>query len=272
MIEKSYPSKRFSPKDTLTCGQVFRYAYDRDADSFAVFSRNKRCFLRQNGDLTVIKCEDEDIDYFENYFDLARDYDEIIGKLSAFPEVKQAAEFSGALRILRQDFEETVFSFIVSANNNIKRIQAIIERLCAAVGDNMGEYYAFPTAEQLQSLSVERLKAMGLGYRAEYIYEACRSFPSQRDKILSMTDDEQILKALTGIKGIGPKVAGCIMLFGLCRTAAYPVDTWIFKSCRTETLNTPQKVQQYYSARYGDYAGFAQQYVFHYSRNGKVGE
>lgn len=269
LVEKNYPSKRFSPKDTLTCGQVFRYTFDNNQNTYCVFSRDKRCFLSQNGDVTTLKCEDGDLKYFENYFDLSRDYDKVVETLSVFPELKEAAAYSGALRILRQDFDETVFSFIISANNNIKRIQSIIEKLCRAVGENKGDYFAFPTAEQLQSLSIGDMKAMGLGYRAEYIYDACRAFPSAKESILALNDDEQIYKSLTGIKGVGPKVAGCIMLFGLSRTAAYPVDTWIFKSCKTAELDTPKKVQAYYSARYGEYAGFAQQYIFHYNRNGK---
>lgn len=269
LVEKNYPSKRFSPKDTLTCGQVFRYTYDEKDNSYCVFSRDKRCFLSQNGNVTTLKCEEVDLSYFENYFDLGRNYDEVVDSLSAFPELKDAAAFSGALRILRQDFEETVFSFIISANNNIKRIQSIIEKLCRAVGDDKGDYFAFPTAQQLQRLSVSDMKEMGLGYRAEYIYDACRAFPLVKEKILALNDDEEIYGALTEIKGVGPKVAGCIMLFGLSRTAAYPVDTWIFKACKTDELDTPKKVQAYYSARYGKYAGFAQQYIFHYNRNGK---
>ena len=269
LVEKNYSSKRFSPKDTLTCGQVFRYTFDENANSYCVFSRDKRCFLSQSGSVTKLKCEEDDLPYFENYFDLSRNYDEVVEALSVFPELKDAAAFSGSLRILRQGFEETGFLFIISANNNIKRIQSIIEKLCRAVGDDKGDYSAFPTAMQLQSLSINNMKEMGLGYRAEYIYDACRAFPIVKEKILTLNDDEDIYNALTGIKGVGPKVAGCIMLFGLNRTAAYPVDTWIFKSCKTDELDTPKKVQAYYSARYGEYAGFAQQYIFHYNRNGK---
>ena len=121
-MKKSYPAKHFSPKDTLECGQVFRYIYDKKSDKYEVFSTNKHCYLSQKGDETVLECADEDFPYFEEYFDTARDYEAITEKLSVFPELADAVAYSGGLRILRQDLEETLFSFIVSANNNIKRI------------------------------------------------------------------------------------------------------------------------------------------------------
>lgn len=227
-------------------------------------------FVAGRDDTQSLNVRDEDKDYFMSYFDVDTNYDDITEKLSAFPELSRAVAFSGGLRILRQDFEETVFSFIISANNNIKRIQNTIERLCRAAGTDMGGYYAFPTAKQLQKLTVNDLKDLGLGYRAEYIYETCRVLPGEKQRIMCYNSDEKIYKKLLSLQGVGPKVANCIMLFGLRRTGAYPVDTWIFKANRTEQLNTPKKVERYYRDRYGEYAGFAQQYMFYYARSNKT--
>lgn len=261
-----FSSEYFSVKDTLTCGQVFRYKL-LDSGAYEVCSLDKRCVLTQGEG--VVEMLTDDAEYFKRYFDLDRDYSLITGTLSGFDELKECVSYGKGIRILRQDFDEALFSFIVSANNNIKRIQGIIERLCSAVGDDMGEYFAFPTAEQLQKLSVADLKGMGLGYRAEYIYETARAIGEARADILSAETDQVVMKRLLALKGVGPKVANCIMLFGLGRTASYPVDTWIFKQGRTDTLDTPQKVERYYQQRYGELAGFAQQYVFHFARNGK---
>lgn len=269
MIKKTFPAQFFSVADTLMCGQVFRYTYDKENDRYELFSLDKHCYLSQSGSVTELECNEGDLAYFEKYFDVERDYGKITERLSAFPELAEAVRFSGGLRILRQDFEETLFSFIISANNNIKRIQNTIERLCRAAGTCMGDYYAFPTSAQLQKLTVNDFKDLGLGYRAEYIYETCRIFPYEKDRLLGYTGDEKIYKKLTSLQGVGPKVANCVMLFGLNRTGAYPVDTWIFKANRTDELNTRAKVQQYYQQRYGIYAGYAQQYIFHYERNGK---
>ena len=153
-----------------------------------------------------------------------------------------------------------IISFIISQNNNIPRIRKNIESLCDKYGEPIegSDRHAFPKPEALASADETDLAAMRLGYRGPYIIAAARKFlecgcPGCREELLSYY-------------GIGPKVANCIMLFGLNRTAAYPVDTWIFKQGKTAELDTPKKVQAFYQARYGSLAGFAQQYIFHYAR------
>ncbi len=257
-------SEYFDIFATLTCGQVFRYSQNPDG-SFTVYSLDKKCEIEERGEEVILKSED--IEYFKNYFDLANDYQKIVSDLSAFPELKEKVEYGKGIRILRQDFYETVFSFIISANNNITRIKGIIERLCERYGEEKDGYYAFPTLEQLKKATVEELKSLGLGYRAEYIYTACRQYEDLPS--LSGKNIEEINATLLSIKGVGQKVADCITLFGLHNGSSYPVDTWIFKANATEQLNTPKKVRQYFSRRYGDYAGYAQQYIFYYERSNK---
>ncbi len=262
-MKKVITSDNFSVSATLECGQVFRYA-KLDENAYVVYSLDKKCVLRQLSP-TRVELESDDIDYFTRYFDLGTDYGEITGYLSRFDELKEAVNAGKGIRILRQDFYETVMSFIISANNNIKRIQGIIERLCAKCGSRVGDYYAFPAAKRLQTLSVGDFFALGLGYRAPYMYDTCRVIDDLAAKINGMTAAERD-KALLSLKGVGPKVRDCITLFALHDASAYPVDTWIFKSCRTQALDTPAKVREYYSARYAPYAGYAQQYIFYAAR------
>ena len=263
MIEVS--SKFFDIKATLECGQVFRYFKNADG-SYDVISLDKICHLETVGDKVILTSADEG--YFANYFDLSTDYEKITNVLSAFPELSESVSVGKGIRILRQDFYETTISFIISANNNITRIRGIIERLCKKYGTKMNGYFAFPTIEQLQKATVEELKEIGLGYRAPYLYETARTFASIYDEATSSTDAEIVHKILLSQKGIGPKVADCIVLFGLHLTRSYPVDTWIFKASSTAELDTPKKVRDYYLDRYGDYAGIAQQYVFYNAREG----
>ena len=260
-------SEYFDIAATLECGQVFRYVKNADG-GYTVYSLDKKCDIRYNarGEVELTTADPE---YFRRYFDLDEDYGKITSSLAACPELTAAVAFGKGIRILRQDFTEAVFSFIVSANNNIARIKGIIERLSAAYGKKTGDYYAFPTPEELQKASVADLKALGLGYRAEYIYDTARAFPSVKAEIAAISDAEAAHKALLALKGVGPKVADCIVLFGLHLTRSYPVDTWIFKASSTPELDTPKKVRDYYLDRYGDYAGFAQQYVFYYARSGQ---
>lgn len=261
-----YPKNNFDIEATLTCGQVFRYEKVGEG-AYVVYSKGHRCELKDNGENIEIRTDVPA--YFENYFDLSTDYGSIVSTLMGFEELREAVEYGKGIRILRQDPEETVFSFIVSANNNIKRIQGIIARLCERYGDKKDGYYAFPSAEQLQRATVSELKEIGLGYRAQYIYDTARTLPGVIEKIRSAKTADEARKILLTQKGIGPKVADCIVLFGLHLTRSYPVDTWIFKANATETLNTPQRVHEHFISRYGDNAGFAQQYIFHYARNAR---
>lgn len=262
MQKFSVSSEYFSIYQSITCGQVFRYK-QISKNAFEIISRDKICYLSQNDDIVTI--ESDDIEYFKNYFDLSTDYKKITTSLSVFEELKEKVEYGKGIRIFRQDTYETVISFIISANNNIKRIQKIIEKLCERVGEKKNGFYAFPTAKQLQSLSVGDFKDLGLGYRAQYLYDTCRVIDDMID-IIKSQDTEQATKSLLSLKGVGPKVANCILLFGLYKTNSYPVDTWIFKANKTEELNTEKKVLEYYQNRYGEYAGYAQQYVFFYAR------
>ena len=215
----------FDIRATLECGQVFRYRKNDDG-SYTVNSLDKICRLYYDGGRVAVETDDEQ--YFRNYFDLDADYLEITSSLGAFDALKTAVAYGKGIRILRQDFYETVISFIVSANNNIKRIQGIIERLCERYGEKKDGYFAFPTAAELQKATVAEINDQKLGYRAEYIYETCRVLPGEKQRIMCYNSDEKIYKKVLSLQGVGPKVANCIMLFGLRRPGAYPVDRWIF--------------------------------------------
>ena len=248
---------------TLCCGQLFRYFPEADG-SYTVMSGNKSCKLRYEGDFAVI--ETDSPEYFAEYFDLSTDYSAIVKELSRFDELHNALTVSGGLRILRQDRFETAVSFIISANNNIKRIQGIVERLCSRFGGGAARS-AYPTREQMLTLTPQDYRALGCGFRSEYLYKTVPVLTNEYlDSIGNMAHDEA-KKELCKLCGVGPKVAECILLFAYKMTDSYPVDTWIFKANAIAELDTPEKVNKYYSERYGKNAGYAQQYIFEYMRN-----
>ncbi len=177
---------------------------------------------------------------------------------------EQRVDSAGGLRILRQDFWETLITFVISQNNNIPRIQRTVELLCKGWGeqrvDSAGEpYYTFPTKAQLAAADLPALRAIGLGYRDQYIFAIAHSdFDAEAVCRLPL---EQAHDALLALPGVGPKVAACVQLFGLHDLAAFPVDTWIRKM-----------VVQHYGgsfplARYEGFAGVMQQYIFFYGRS-----
>lgn len=265
-------SKFFNPKDTLECGQVFRFK--PYLDGYLVFSLDKCCYLYEKGGYTYI--ESDDVKYFENYFDLKTDYQKIYDGVKSYgiEFLSSALEFGKGIRILKQDLVETAFSFIISQNNNIKRIQSSIEKLCEALGEKRsfkGEtYYAFPKVEKLAEKEISFFRELGLGYRDAYILEFAKKLNGGFDlNSFKSLDTPSLEKELIGIYGIGKKVADCILLFAYNRSDAFPVDTWIEKVYR-ENLGGLEKDRSKISLelqeRFKNLSGYVQQYVFYFKR------
>lgn len=274
MKKITYMSEYFSVKDTLECGQVFRFVPFKNG--YKVFSLDKCCYCYNQGDKAIIECEDNDYDYFYNYFDLDRDYKEIV--LSAEKEnidiLSKASNAGKGIRILNQEKEETLFSFIVSQNNNIPRIKGIIEKLCTNLGEKKEffgeEYYSFPSVSSLANQTEEFYKSIGLGYRADYIKSVAQKIVNGYSlEDISALSTEELKKELISLHGVGPKVADCVAFFGFRRTDSFPVDTWIEKVYKEDfngKLIDRKKIAISLVEKFKFNAGYYQQYLFFYKR------
>ncbi len=183
--------------------------------------------------------------------------------------MKKAIEFVYGIRILKNDVFETVISFIISANNNIKRIQNTLFKMREMLGEKKGEYHAFPTFEKLKKQNADFFKSIGCGYRAEYLVKVLtQTNPDQLEKWKDLPTE--ILKQnLLQLAGVGPKVADCILLFGYSKQDVFPVDTWIEKVHNEyfgEECNR-LKIRKNLVERFGDLSGYAQQYLFYFQRS-----
>ncbi len=253
-----------SLKETLDCGQCFRWKEREDGSFFGVV-RGRAAAVHMEGDRLFIDGAKEcDRDLWADYFDLSLDYADVKEQLSVIhPEMASAARFAPGIRILRQEPWEALISFIISQNNNIKRITGIVDRLCAHFGDPIGDgVFAFPTAEQLAALSPEDLMPIRAGFRHRYIIDAAQKTAD------GTIDLEQIRhlpydaarQTLMQITGVGVKVADCVLLYGLHRLESFPLDVWMKRA--TATLFDGMD-----PSAFGAYAGIAQQYIFHYARS-----
>ena len=258
----------FCAKHILECGQVFRYKLLANGD-YKLIAGDKFATIKETdlGYQIITK----DVDYFENYFDLKNDYSLIKQTLAKDNDTLQkATNYGYGIRILNQQPLEMIISFIISANNNIKRIQLLVERLSEKCGTNMGEYFAFPTLEQLQTLSVDDLKAMGMGFRAKYIFETAKKLKNVDLESLRSYENQKLLDFLLGFDGVGPKVADCIALFAYHDMNCFPVDTWVEKIYNSFFAKTPEKnrvkIRQNLTEMFGNLSGYAQQYLFYYKR------
>ena len=217
-----FDKSQFDMQAIRHCGQIFR---------------DPPCTISDESDKIVIQTDGtKSIEWLWNYFDLDTDYAAIKAELSRFTALGEPIKFGGGIRILRQPFHEVVVSFIISANNNIKRFSKTIAQI------NFDELFKY---------SVDDFVAMGCGYRAPYLVKAIAQLEHIDAEELGKLDNAGLRKALMTLPGVGPKVADCIMLFAFHRLDVAPVDTWIRRGI--EAIPTKHR-----------YAGVAQQYVFYY--------
>lgn len=259
--------EEFDLPHTLDCGQAFRWKMEQNGVWSGV-AFNKYLALEKLKDGTVVlynTTQDEYENIWKNYFDLNRDYSEIVEILSEDETLKKACEYSYGIRILNQEPFETLCSFIISQNNNIKRIKGIIERLCENFGDKKDGFYTFPTAEKLAGLTLDDLQVLRSGFRAKYLLDAAKKVANNEVNLSKLKDMplDDARNELMKIKGVGPKVADCCLLFSHHHIEAFPKDVWIKRAM--EILfngELPENAQKY--------AGIAQQYIFFYARDTKI--
>jgi len=254
----------------LECGQIFSF-YEIDVDQFTVISLDKVAVIKYSPHQTVIDTKYPD--YFYNFFDLLTDYEDIKNQIiKNCPDFKQFIKRD--LRILKQDPIQTIISFIVSANNNIKRIKLILNKICQKCGSYLPEYdcYAFPTIKQLSYLTIQDFKEMGAGYRSEYLYESIKMLSNRDFSVdsLNLLNSKQLKTKLMTLKGVGPKVADCILFFGFSKTDFFPVDTWIRKAYYKYFNNgkkSDSQISDYFVDIFKSLSGYAQQYLYDYMLN-----
>ncbi len=259
-------------KNTFECGQCFRWKAAGSGTYVSAISdmlvrvssvKNSLYIFWQGNS---IQSSDESIQtFFRIYFDEYTNYGQVLDKLCFNSEIlTKAVNFSPGIRILRQDPWETLCSFIISQNNNIPRIKGIIEKLCI----NFGQYlangvYSFPSAEILSCLSEEDILPIKCGFRAKYIIDAAKKVHNKEvnlEKIRFMTTD-LARNELMKIRGVGPKVADCTLLYAYHKLDVVPKDVWVKRM-----ISLFFKNDQNLTNVFGDYAGLAQIYLFNYMR------
>lgn len=255
----------FDLAETFNCGQCFRWNPVGDDEFVGVaFDSVVNILKKKNKIVLTGNSIAKNFDtVWQNYFDLSTDYGKVKAELSGLDAtLNLACKYAPGIRILRQDPWEALCSFIISQNNNIPRIKGIIERLCRCFGHEVAPgFFSFPKSTTLAELDKGDLSSIKCGFRDAYILDAAQKVASGEvdfTKIATMPIDSA-RKELMKIKGVGPKVAECALLYGFHRLEAFPVDVWMHRALSTFF---PGKEIAYF----GRYAGIAQQYIFHYSR------
>jgi N-glycosylase/DNA lyase len=272
----------FIPKHVFDCGQCFRWIEEAD-DSYTGVAYGKVVNISLLGNRLVINnTNKQDFnDIWSDYLDLSRDYGKIKTHIDIDKNMHDAINFGRGIRILNQDEWEILITFIISANNRIPMIKNAVENLSIQYGKEIGEYrgkkhYSFPTPESLAKADLDEIRSCKVGFRDKYILAAAKYIANNRNWLYSLNElgYDEASKELKKLKGIGDKVAHCILLFSMGKYGAFPVDVWIKRIMTTLYENEIARdgIGEFAVKNFGGYAGFAQQYLFYYGRENNIGK
>jgi N-glycosylase/DNA lyase len=274
--------KDFNAKHIFECGQCFRWKKKRE--NYYVGVANKKVIgveqLKEDQILIRNATEEDFKNIWYDYFDFKTDYGEIKKILSKNDAtIKEAISFGEGIRILNQDPFETLISFVISANNRIPMIMRAAEGLSQKYGEFIesfeGEdFYSFPAVDKFVYAEINDLRVSGVGFRDKYIKSVSESV-FNKEIILENLFDKNIeiqRESLISLKGVGPKIADCAILFSLRNKKAFPIDTWV-KKIMVKLYNSEEnnkKIMEIVNRKFGENAGIAQQYLFYYARENKI--
>lgn len=261
---------------TLDCGQAFRWERDGDGSYTGVVrgavvraaQEGPAIRLHLSGLAGVADRRVFEDSFWRSYFALDLDYGAIHAGYAKNRVLSRCLRHAPGIRVLRQPFDETLITFICSQNNNIARIRGIVRRL----GESFGPYagtgpsgplHAFPEPAVLAALAEDDLAPLRAGYRVPSILDGARRLADGTldETVLAREKTVVVRDRLLAVRGVGPKIADCVLLFGLGRFESFPVDVWI-RRAMAELF--PRGLPR--CAR--ETAGIAQQYIFHYVRTG----
>lgn len=264
---------------TLGCGQAFRWRIDV-AGATGVF-RGKSVRLSQTSD--GIACEglaDESaLRNLRRYLGLDEPLEAIEGVLGRDPVLRRVLPTTSGLALLHQEPWECLISFIISAFNNIPKIELSLHRLGRQFGEQVDEgVWAFPSPDQLAGASLRDLRRCALGYRGPYVRDVARRVATGDVDLQAIGRAECPVarRLLLTLPGVGEKVADCVLLFAYGKGEAFPVDVWVKRAVERWYFagrhKTERQIREFAHQRFGQLAGYAQQHLFHSIRRRGKGD
>ncbi len=278
VFSKNLSAEEFNPEVIMNSGQVFRMSKetegkDGNPDTYSACSGDNDIYfyLNKETDEWNFVCDESQWDFWQKYFDFETDYVKYNSTIRKSKDkfLQDALKDSFGMRILRQDLWEVFISYVISQNNNIPKIKKSIRILCERYSDGIH----FPKPEVLAYVPEEELMdGTALGYRANYIIGISKSICAGELNIeeISKMSYENAYNSLLKIKGVGPKVANCIMLYGFHFMESYPIDTWMKKIINEDYSDySKEDYLNYINEAYPGYQGYVQQLQFYHKRKNK---
>ena len=273
--------KDFDPVHTFECGQCFRWHREPDGSYTGVVRGRVANVVYTPGRLVLNNASLEDFEQiWFDYFDLGRDYGEVKKAVAIDGIMQKAVEFGSGIRLLRQEPWEALISFILSSNNRIPRIMKIIEDISRLYGKGLeykgNRYFGFPDVQSLAACTLEQIQVCRAGYRCGYIHKTAASVATGEFDMgkLAGLESAQARNYLLQLHGVGSKVADCMLLYSGTKYDVFPTDVWVKRVMEELYFKREasfKEIQQFAAENFGKYAGMAQQYLFYYAREHRIG-
>lgn len=267
----------FSLRLSMGCGQVF--GWDREGDWCTGVMGGCAVALRQVGpEVHYISEAGLGPARIASYLGLDEDYGRIMRSIAVDGFMKKAIEAARGLRILKQDRWPCLGSYILSSNNSVGRIQSLVREISMRMGEahSVGGRlaYAFPEPAVLAACHEKDIRACGAGFRSPYLNESARMIAAGEVDLDSVSDlnYEDAKETLKRLPGVGDKVADCALLFSFSFSQAFPVDVWVKRAVEKVYFDSRdlkvREIHDFAHSHFGRYAGYAQEYIYHYAREG----
>ncbi len=268
---------KYNLHTTLLGGQAFNW--DLVDDSYFGFTQDKIIELKLKGSDLYWQTypEKDDWEFVKNYLQLELDYNMILERINKDVNVQAAVKNISHVRLLNQDFEQTLLSFILTSNKNIKAVRKIVRGLSKKYGEqltiNGANHYLFPKIEVIANLSESQLKEVGAGFRAKYLQKAAEAILNKKLNVSNSSikyDEDKVREQLITLNGVGDKIADCVMAFSLEFYNITPIDIW-GKRILTNLYGLDEnlkysEMRKWYSQYFGEYTAYAGQILFEYYR------
>ncbi|MDB6147490.1 MAG: hypothetical protein JWO45_1154 [Spartobacteria bacterium] len=262
---------------TLNSGQVFHW--EAVGNGFCGTIEAAAVYVEQDGE--GLRINGASAATVANYFALDHSLTEICGSFPDDPVMNVARDYCRGLRIIRQPKWECLATFICSSMKQVVHIRQISRALRVRFGQSrkIGPHWVstFPSPQRLADCSEKELRECALGYRAKNLLATARLVANGKADLDDWTglSDLELKTRLCELPGVGAKVANCVMLFAYERLRAFPIDVWIERVLRgsyfvRKRKPTSKTLRAFSDTYFGEYGGYAQQYLFHHARTGEI--
>jgi N-glycosylase/DNA lyase len=269
------PAADLNLETSMGCGQIF--GWDRRGKTYFGMIGSTAVGIRQEGDRIVFVTESGlDRSRIVSYLGLDVDLGQILKSITRDSFMKRVVGSVRGLRLLKQEPWPCLCSYIISANNRVERIDTIVKQISRELGTRHvvdgEEVYCLPEPGVLAGCAESGLRSCGTGFRAPYLLGAAAMVSDgviDFDAIAGMPTGEarDLLKT---VHGVGDKIADCVLLFAFSRYETFPVDVWIKRAVQIKYFDSgevkPDEIRRFGQEYFGEYAGYAQEYIYHYAR------